>query len=159
MTPETLLNCMELKKILSLPFSKLADWKFFFSEEETRTNCRISCDWRSSLYVVRTRKSSFPSHIWLYFAKAFATLANIDNFNAKSDWRSSSIPWQTWKNYQLEDIHNCAETAISAIAAGLPSGIKKSKQRIIILLTVNVTGSHKSKPLIINSSTLAKTYR
>ena len=61
------------------------------------------------------------------------------------------------ENYQLEDIYNCDETALywqllpsKSIATGPSSGIKKSKQRITILLTVNATGSHKLKPLIIN---------
>ena len=62
-------------------------------------------------------------------------------------------------NYQLEDIYNCDETALywqllpsKSIATGPSSGIKKSKQRITILLTVKATGSHKLKLLIINNN-------
>jgi len=130
----------------------------------------------------------FPSHIWSYFAKkakAFATLANIENFNASDGWLSkfkkrynlreykrrgeaASAPIddlpqfrdelrRITENYQPENIYNCDETALywqllpsKSISTGSSSGIKRSKQRITILLTVNATGSHKLTPLVIN---------
>jgi len=126
-------------------------------------------------------------HILQKKAKAFATLANIDNFNASDGWLSNfkkRYNLQAYKqrgeaasapiddlpqfrvelrriteNYQLEDIYNCDETALywqllpsKSIATGPSSGIKKSKQRITILLTVKATGSHKLKLLIINNN-------
>ena len=65
--------------------------------------------------------------------------------------------WQTLKDYSSEYIFNCDETGLfwkiklsRTISNGQVSGTKQSKDRVIVLLTCNVTGTKKLAPLFIH---------
>ena len=58
--------------------------------------------------------------------------------------------------YDLEDVYNADKTGLywklephKSLASGPISGLKKPKDRIIIMLTCNATGTHKLPPLFI----------
>ena len=64
---------------------------------------------------------------------------------------------QTLKDYSPEDIFNCDETGLfwkmkpsRTISNGQVSGTKQSKDRVMVLLTCNVTGTEKLAPLFIH---------
>jgi hypothetical protein len=64
---------------------------------------------------------------------------------------------QILKEYSLEDIFNCDETGLfwkmkpcQTISNEQTSGKKQSKDRVMILLTCNATGSEKLTPLFIH---------
>lgn len=65
--------------------------------------------------------------------------------------------WQILKEYSPEDIFNCDETGLfwkmkpcRTISNEQTSGKKQSKDRVMILLTCNTTGSEKLTPLFIH---------
>ena len=64
---------------------------------------------------------------------------------------------QIISNYDANDIFNCDETGLfwklepsKTLAQGSQTGIKKSKERVTILLICNATGTQKLKPLFIH---------